>query len=51
MPRLHETGIGQNFFLNHIPRFIKAIEKLGQELEALNKNLAQEENKEEQNEQ
>lgn len=39
MIELHNTRMGQKFFSNDIPQLIKAIEKVGKELERLNDNL------------
>lgn len=45
MPHLHETRMGQHLMLNDIPRLAKALEKMANELERLNKNLEYERKK------
>ena len=39
MPEFHETGYGRKFFDGDLPKLIKAIEKVGRELERFNQTV------------
>lgn len=43
MPQLHETKYGRKLFESDLPRLIKAMEKIGKELERLNDNTEEKE--------
>jgi len=39
MIQFHETKMGHDFFLRNVPEILKAIKKIGSELERLNNNI------------
>lgn len=39
MPQLHETRMGQKLIEHDIPEIVKALQKIGEEIERLNVNL------------
>lgn len=39
MIQFHETKMGHDFFLYNVPEILKAIKKIGSELERLNNNI------------